>query len=71
MGELDITISDLDKCSKCNRYNQLIFQNAEGWWIACGYRKCKHQTGIYEELLDAADIWGLKANDEILEIITD
>lgn len=62
MGELEITITDLAPCSDCGYSNSMIFQNEKNdkLWIACGYRKCEHKTKEYNEMLDAADEWGLK-----------
>jgi ssDNA-binding Zn-finger/Zn-ribbon topoisomerase 1 len=65
MGELGITISDLDACPDCGHYNGMIFQNEknEKYWIACGYRKCEHKTKESKELLDVADEWGLRESE--------
>lgn len=60
MGELGITINDLDVCHECGHNVAMIFNDERtGWFIACGFRPCGHQTKHHAELLTAADEWGL------------
>ena len=60
MGELGITINDLGECTECARRVPMIFHDEkQGYNIACGYRKCEHKTKHHDEILDAADEWGL------------
>jgi hypothetical protein len=60
MGELGITINDIDKCKGCGSYHSLMFQTPkEEWWIACG--KCGKKTGEHPEVFDAACEWGLRS----------
>jgi hypothetical protein len=63
MGELNITITDLDHCTVCGATVPMIFEEKKGWWVSCGFRKCTHRTKVHKELLDAADQWGLKSED--------
>jgi hypothetical protein len=64
MGELGITIDDLDVCPDCGHNNSMMFQGKKDkWYIACGYRKCGHKTKLHKELLDACDEWGLRASE--------
>lgn len=60
MGELGITITDLDAC-KCGSHHTLMFQaQNEDWWIACG--RCGKKTGEHTEVFDAACEWGLRSS---------
>jgi len=64
MGELAITVDDLDRCSGCGHNHVLIFQTAkEKWWVSCGFASCGKKTKEYTELLDACDEWGLKPSE--------
>lgn len=60
MGELGITITDLDVCPKCHQTTAMIFEDEKtGWYITCWNNKCQNQTEHHTDLLDAADAWGL------------
>lgn len=64
MGDLNIGVTDLAPCKECGYQNSMIFDGGDdGWFIACGYRKCEHRTVSHAELLDACSDWGLKPTD--------
>jgi hypothetical protein len=65
MGELNITISDLNACPSCGCNQPLIMQDSKNlkWSIACGKKiQCGTETKKHKELLDASAEWGLKEN---------